>query len=296
MFQFCLIWWLIKNRKTYDIIHACDFDTVIPAWFLAKFFRKMYVYDIFDYYVDAFHVPKKLKKLVEGIDLVMINHANAVIIANESRRRQIAKSNPRQLYVIHNSPDIQINWSDDTKSTKPKNPKFVYVGVLGGGRMLKEIIDVFIKQRSWELHIGGFGPLENYIKEASNVYENIVFYGKLPYHEVLELERRCDILFAIYDPKIKNHKFSSPNKLYEAMALGKPIIVAKGTGIDEVVLKENIGKAIDFTPEAFIEASNEILNEDFSELAILSKKIYLENYSWSIMELRLKKIYEKSIL
>ena len=34
-FQFGLIGYLISNRKRYDIIHACDFDTLLPS-LLAK--------------------------------------------------------------------------------------------------------------------------------------------------------------------------------------------------------------------------------------------------------------------
>src|SRR5690554_3139092 len=52
-FQFELLKWLIKNRTSYDVIHAYDFDTGYVSLVIARLFRKKIVYDIADYYVDS---------------------------------------------------------------------------------------------------------------------------------------------------------------------------------------------------------------------------------------------------
>ena len=49
----CLRSWLVKNKSTYDIIHAFDFDTGFVASRYAKKFNKKLVYHILDYYVDS---------------------------------------------------------------------------------------------------------------------------------------------------------------------------------------------------------------------------------------------------
>ena len=41
--QWRLLWWLINNRDSYDVIHACDFDTVIPAILVKKLWGKCLV-------------------------------------------------------------------------------------------------------------------------------------------------------------------------------------------------------------------------------------------------------------
>lgn len=287
--------WLIKHRREYDVIHACDFDTVIPAFICSKLFGKKYVYDIFDYYVDAYSVPTFIKPLIEKIDIFMIGCANAVIIVNESRYKQIEKSNPKKLFVIHNSPDIKYFQHNESQviHNESTKPKFVYVGILSEGRMLKEIIEVFEKTKEWELHIGGFGELEEYIKGKANNNTNILFYGKIPYKTTLKLESQCDALFAVYDPSIPNHKYSSPNKFYEAMILGKPIIVAEGTGIDKIVKAENLGKTIPYTKEALLIACRDVVSE--IEQNVISSKamvdLYNKKYSWNIMRDRLKELY-----
>ncbi|MDQ8738349.1 glycosyltransferase family 4 protein [Paenibacillus sp. LHD-38] len=294
LFQLCILGWLVRNRKEYDIIHACDFDTVIPVWICAKLFKKKYVYDIFDYYVDAFHVPGFLKPIVEKIDTVMINSANAVIIVNESRIEQISKSKPRKLYIIHNSPDISnLIVDDENIAFRNEKLKVVYIGILSSGRLLKETLKVFQAHQEWELHIGGFGPYEDYIKEIAESNNNIIYYGRIPYERVIAIEQKCDVLFATYDPDVPNHRYSSPNKLYEAMILGKPIIVANGTGIDVIVRNFEIGKAIDYNAESFEKALEEISEErkKWSSITNRIQSIYNAEYSWDIMNSRLKDLY-----
>lgn len=295
-FQISLLYWLLRNHKKYEVIHACDFDTVLPAWLVTKLYKKKLVYDIFDYYIDAFKVPQRLMNIVEKIDIYMINNANAVIIVNESRLKQIEKSNPKKLYIIHNTPDYDLanNRSENVIKHKSKNIKFVYVGILSNNRFLKEITEIMIGRPDWELHIGGFGALDKYMEDMSQKHGNIYYYGKMPYEKVLNLELESDVMLAIYNPIYKNNQYSSPNKLYEAMLLGKPIIVANGTGVDELVESYNIGISVEYNRESFISLASELLNDN-AKMKIMKENLenlYKNKYSWGIMSKRLEELYE----
>ena len=55
--------WLIKNKVTYDTIHAFDFDTGFVASRYAKKFRKKFVYHIIEnkcIYTEKFHRAVKM--------------------------------------------------------------------------------------------------------------------------------------------------------------------------------------------------------------------------------------------
>ena len=49
-----LTWWIYELffllRNEWDVVHSCDFDTLIPAVVATKVKRKKLVYDIFDVY------------------------------------------------------------------------------------------------------------------------------------------------------------------------------------------------------------------------------------------------------
>ena len=295
-FQVWLTYKLIKIRKNIDIIHACDLDTALPAKFISKIFKKKMVYDIFDYYIDSHHVPKIMESKIENMEIKVINNADITIICTEQRKEQIKKANPKKCIVIYNTPKIDEE-KVKQKIIKTSNEKFkiVYVGILQNNRLLKEIGEEIKKHEKIELHIGGFGKLEEYFLDLSEKYNNIFYYGKMKYEDVLRLEKDADVLFATYNPEVQNHKYSAPNKLYEAMALGKPIIVCKNTGIDKIVDNNNIGFTIDYDAKEFINVINRLmcnlnLQEELSKNA---KKLYTKKYEWSQMENKLLEEYEK---
>lgn len=277
--------WLYKKlkelEKEYDIIHACDFDTAYIANKIAKKKNKKLVYDIYDYYVDC-HSLGQLKKMVEKRDINIINNADCTIICTEQRKKQISKATPKKLLIVHNSPAI--NNLTVNRECNPKKIKICYVGILQDDRMLIELAEKIKGDARFEFLIGGFGKYESYFLNLSKKFDNVKFYGQMNYNHVLELENECDILFATYNPKIKNHKFSAPNKLYEAMALGKPIIVCNGTGVDEIVKKEKIGWVINYSADEFIDCIKNISCKKYEMMSNNAKKLYVKKYSWDVMK------------
>lgn len=274
---------LKKNICKIDIIHACDFDTAYIAKYICEKYNKKLIYDIYDYYVDC-HKLGFLKKIIEKKDIETINYADCVLLCIEKRKQQINKAHPKKIEIIHNSP-----WPIKTKVIKKtKTDKIIigYFGILQDNRLLIEISEEIIKSNEFILYIGGFGKYEDYFQNVSKYYSNVKYYGALPYSDVLEKEQECDMLFATYNPMINNHKFSAPNKIYEAMALNKPIIVCRNTGIDELVLKEQIGEVINYNAKEFISASKKIGKSKKTDSSIVFEK----KYSWNLMEERLNSI------
>ncbi|MDF2519793.1 MAG: glycosyltransferase [Clostridia bacterium] len=292
LFQIRLFKWLYKNRNNYDIIHACDFDTAFTAFRIARLFKKRFVYDIFDYYVEGFVVPAILKTLIRSEDNKIINSADAVIICTEKRKMQIGETKPRQLLVIHNTPP-RINEELKKLDLNKSKIKIAYVGILVYGRFIKELADTIKDNMDYELHIGGFGKYERYFEEMATKYENIIFYGKLPYRRTLELENSCDIMTAIYDPADSNHYYAAPNKFYEALMLGKPLIMVKNTGFDEVVSQNEIGSVIDYNIESLEAGIRNLVRRrsEWPEMSRKMKQLYEKEYSWNRMEERLINLY-----
>ena len=295
LLQFWLLFKLIKDNRKYSLLHACDFDCGFISNLVTILFNKKLVYDIYDYYTDSRPMPKKVEKIVSGLENGIINNADLTIICGEWRKDQIKNANPKKLMVIHNTPDIKYIKNDSIIKSKSKKIKLCYVGILQDSRLIMEVLDEIKGNSKYELHIGGFGKYETDIKNVSSKYDNIYYYGSLKYEDVLTLERDSDILFATYDPSIKNHKYSAPNKVYEAMALCKPIIVCKNTGIDTMVVKNNLGISVKYDGKDFIKGLDQLCSEKglIKKMGKNANKLYLEKYSWDIMEDSLIKNYEE---
>ena len=294
-FQIRLRKWLIKHRNEYDIIHAFDFDTGFIANKIARKNNKKLIYHILDFYIDSHTIPSKyLKSTIKNAEFAVINNADATIICTEKRREQIAGTTPKRLEIIHNTPkavnQISDSFSELRNSTRCK---IVYVGILAGSRFLREIIKFVEQDERFEFHIGGFGIMEREVTEAAQKCERIFYYGKLPYDKTLSLEQACDVMTAIYDPKVPNHKFAAPNKFYESLMLGKPVIMAYNTGFDEIIKKNNIGCLIEFDEDGLSIGLNKLIEGkgEWSCMSERMKTLYKEQYSWAEMERRLVELY-----
>ena len=294
-FQIRIHKWLKKHRNEYDIIHAFDFDTGFIANKIARKYNKKLVYHILDFYIDSHNIPSRyLKSTVKNAEFSVINNADATIICTEKRREQITGTTPKRLEIIHNTPkavnQISDSFSELRNSTRCK---IVYVGILAGSRFLREIIKFVEKDDRFEFHIGGFGIMENEVAEAAEKCERIFYYGKLPYDKTLALEQACDIMTAIYDPKVPNHKFAAPNKFYESLMLGKPVVMARNTGFDEIIERNNIGCLIKFDEIGLSMGLNKLIDEknEWTYMSERMKTLYKEQYSWAEMERRLVELY-----
>lgn len=293
-FQKRLKRWLKENKNEYDIIHAFDFDTGFTAKKIAKKYKKKFVYHILDFYADSHSGGGVLQTLVKKAEFSVINHADVTIICTEKRKEQIEGSKPKKLSVIHNTPKSRLGDNSELMIQPSNRLKLVYVGIFGEGRLLRELLEIVAEDKELELHIGGFGLLEEEIKAYANRAENIFYYGKLAYKDTLALERQCDIMTAIYDPSIRNHRFAAPNKFYESMMLGKPLIMVKNTGFDELMKEWKSGVLIEYSKEGF-KSGLRILKEDkvgLGEIGVQNRTVYEELFSWEIMSKRIKEIYE----
>lgn len=292
LFQVFLLRQLWKHRKDISAIHASDLGTALSGLIMAKILRVPLVYDIYDYFVDSFSVPGSLVPVIESIDTFVINRADVVIIVSENRESQLAKANPKRLLVIHNSPPAtEVVPNGNLEQT---GKRFVYVGILSEGRLLAEIVELFSRRPDWHLDIGGFGGLEPTISKYAAEFENITFHGRLPYAETLKLEAEADCLLAVYDPAVPNHKYSSPNKFYEALMLGLPIIVAGDTGVDALVSKHQVGMVCEYSAASFEQAAEELFSEPrrLAEIQTRARALFETTYSWEIMEQRLLSMYQ----
>lgn len=293
-FQKFIYSWLKAHRADYDIIHSYDFDTGYTALKCAKKLKKKLIYDIPDYYVDSHGLNGSLIGwIIKRMENRVINKSDATIICTEERKKQISGTHPKNLYVIHNTPDITVE-AIKSCALEDEPLKLVYVGIFGRARFIDKIAETVAKRNDCEFHIGGYGAgMESYFEDMAKKHNNIFYYGRIPYEKTIQLECDCDVMCAIYDPKVPNHYYAAPNKFYEALALGKPLLMAKNTGMASIVEEYGIGEVIDYDEISLNSALDRLIanKSKFKQIADIEIKMYNEKYSWTRMENTIDKIY-----
>ncbi|SCW65349.1 Glycosyltransferase involved in cell wall bisynthesis [Ruminococcaceae bacterium YRB3002] len=279
---------LKENRDRYDVIHVVDFDTAWPAFRAARQYSKSAVYDIFDYYADSYNAPGIIKSIIRKLENGYIDRADMTIICSEERRKQIAGSHPKKLIVVLNSPeDLEVDDSFEINSgSVPGRPRVVYAGMLVFDRFLKEMSEVMMDRDDIEWHVAGYGVLRPYIEECAAAHDNIFYYGPLPYDDILALEQKCDIMTALQNPSVPNNSYSAPNKFYEALMLGKPLIMIRNGSLYKEIEESDFGEVIDVSEGDIKEAISKALDRliqrrpEWPRMGASARRLYDTKYPW----------------
>jgi glycosyltransferase involved in cell wall biosynthesis len=301
LFLFNLYLFLILLRKEFDIIHCNDFDTLMSGTLAGKVKNKKVVYDAHELYAEAVAnvTPPFIVRLLKRIDAYLIRHVDAVICVSESQARLFRKHGPKKLETVLNCPEIvnvdSVRISDLRQKLDPDNSKMIvlYIGAFHHQRMLVELTELFLNiEDDFILVIGGFGTLEEKIR--SSVSKNIRYLGKVDPDVAIAYNNAADVLVAMYDPKNKNNRIGLPNKLFEAMTAGKPVLVSKGSHAGEIVTAEKCGIAVEYgNKEEMLRVLKKLKSDRafYDSLSKNGREAARNRYNWGIMKSKLLIIY-----
>lgn len=304
---FCLpIWWLFVMLQLligrWDVVHAIDFDSFIPALLMAKMKGKPIVYDIADFYADMIGfpiLPGLSRKITAKIDRALMKFADVIILPDESRIEQVGlDAGKKPVVIVNNSPDEGILRGIVSKSLEDKRFTVFYGGGVAKERGIIEMCLAVEDLHDVQLTITGpcspsfEAELREVCKNIGNIRLHLRF---VPYKEVIAETVNAHLLFGLYDPIVPNNRFASPNKLFEAMMCGKPIVVSDGSSMTEIVRSENCGVIVPYGDVKAIKEAIVKLNSDADlrqQFGANGRRAYEERYTWDIMERRLIDLYE----
>ena len=131
------------------------------------------------------------------------------------------------------------------------------------------------------LLIAGFGK-DSITKKCERLQsdhpDRIQYFGKVDYKFGLQIMNASDLIYAMYCKFVPNHFFAAPNKFYESMFLGKPILSTKGIPLEDKIKEAGSGYTIEETQEELASFLNTISKE---ELCQKGKEAHMK---WSYYE------------
>lgn len=286
--------YLIKTDA--DVIHACDLDTIIPALVVNKIKRNILCYHIYDFYANNLteRIPKSIKTIVDSTEKYAINYCDAVILADEGRLEEINGAKAKKIVYLYNSP---INYYPESLKLTEKNQIFTifYGGLISYVRGIHHMIEAVQNYSDVNLILAG-SVVDKAFFDLLKSKKNVKYIGWLEsYDEIISETRKADILFRFSDPFHPKTKYESPNKLFEAMMCGIPIIVSDQSSMAKIVRDENCGIVIQYGNIDEIKNAIQILknNKDqYYKLSNNGERAYRQKYNWDIMEKRLVELYD----
>ena len=244
-----------RHRKDCKAIHACDIDGILPALIVGKPLGKKVIFDIFDW-ISSLTGKGIVYKLVEFLQNFCYRFSDAVILCEEERKAQ-AKATNGNVFIIPNIPDGKTAFDRDALNQTAEDLRrydyvISYVGVFDRDRGLENLLEATSKCPNIKLNIAGFGVLEEQIRDYAGRYPNITCWGRVEYGVGQAIQKNASMISAMYHLTSPLHKFAAPNKYYESLILGVPMITTENTLVGSKVEKFDTGFVLDEKPESLL--------------------------------------------
>jgi glycosyltransferase involved in cell wall biosynthesis len=123
---------------------------------------------------------------------------------------------------------------------------FVYVGALRWGKGVEPALVAFQDSRvRHHLVFLGTGPLQPVVEAASRNCSRIHYLSPVPPGDVLSYVSGADVSLCFTDDSCLSRRFSLPNKLFESLVAGVPVLVSPLPDLSAIVAKYNGGWVVE---------------------------------------------------
>jgi glycosyltransferase involved in cell wall biosynthesis len=306
----------VKNQSIkYDYIWANDLPTLYPAYIISKRLRAKLIFDSHEIYTETINqfFPRDKKGLKGFITKMLIKsmrwHGRQVekkifpkidefITVNESllnyfKKRYAIKNST----IIMNLPNLN-DYNSANKKVDFRN-KFnwqenslilIYQGALNEGRGLNLIIQT-IKNLDdrFKLIILGNGTLKDDLVQLSqdlDLSDRIKFFDAVNLKELPSHTKGADIGINLLEPFNLSKKLASPNKLFEYIHTGIPIVASDTIENRKVIEKFSIGMCCYNNIDEISKAVLDVSEKDYKTNLNVAK----EKFSWELQESKLLRI------
>jgi len=295
------IWWiyvflyLMKSRI--HVIHPLNLYNLIPTIPIKLFKKKKIIYDLTDTVSISVRWPRLIRRILTYLENFSLRFLDGIIIVDECRKKNIDTRKIERIAIVMNSPEDLFDDINIEKNYNKREFIIYYGGWIVESRGIKHIIDAIKNIDDVRLIIAGAGPdIENFKPFFYSQY-NIEFKGLIDNIESLKLTKQADAVFAFYDPKIPINKLASPNKVFEAMMCGTPIIAnSEALPVREIITKEKCGVLEGYDNSGGLKRVIKWLKdhpEERKKMGENGRKAFRKKYNWEIMERRLLNLYKE---
>lgn len=257
--------------RKHDIYHANDLDTLLPMWLISSIHRKKLVYDTHEYFTGVPEIQNRyfVKKVWSGIEKFLFPKVKHVFTVNESISELYFKEYKSRPLVIRNLPEKKI--INKLKSRKdlglPENKKVVILQGSGINihRGAEELLEAIAIQDKLFLCVVGKGDVINNLKKRSSkpdLISKVLFVDALPYEKMMQYTINADVGVSLDKPNNLNYLNSLPNKVFDYLKVGIPIVCSDLVELSKIINIYNCGILIkNHQPKSILTALNSVLDE-----------------------------------
>lgn len=284
----------------FDILLANDLDTLPANYLISILKKKPLVFDSHEYFTEVPELinhpfKKRIWKYFEKKIVPKVKKAYTVchsIASLYQTEYNIAFQVIRNIPVKQESTEIPENFILN------KNKKYIiYQGALNIDRGLPEAIEAMKYLEGIILLLVGDGDITIELKKLVKklkLEEKVIFSGRLPFEQVWFYTMQAHLGLSIEKDIGLNYRFALPNKLFDYIHAGIPVLISNLPEMVHIVNHYNIGLITEYhDPKKLSEImENAVLNQSQREIWIKNLLKAQKELTWENEEKELLKIFE----
>jgi len=194
------------------------------------------VLDVFDSLFLKRSFPRPLRTMAEQLAYGAPHH---IIVTDDARAELMPPIAQTKLIVLENYPyrcDLPVRpWAGGAL-------KIYYGGSMGcarGTRFLRNWLD---DDPSVRVVMAGW--IADAETQALTQHPRVEFLGTVDQERSMQVAHSCDFILCLYEPSCRNNIYASPNKVYDAIQAGTPVLINQETKISTWVSNQNLGMVL----------------------------------------------------
>ena len=274
------------------VIHAVNEHTAAFVIATTRPSKRRVVCDVFDSLDLRFSSSSLVPRLVaRWVCRLAYAGSERVLVTDEARKAVLRRGAGAAIVV----PNYPVDPGPRLAAALPPvtGPLRLYVGgSLSRPRGLESLAQV-AKSRS-DICIVAAGWVYDSVAEKFVASPGVEFHGALEPMASLELAASCHAIVALYEPSNQNNRMASPNKVYDALCVGRPLLVNREIGIASWVVEEALGIAVPYGDAGALGRAVDVLRSRRPDAAATSRRlrrVFAEGYSWAVSETALLQGY-----
>lgn len=300
---------LLLLRTPADIYHAHDF-TGLPASSIAAFLRrKPLIFDAHELPLSELDVPhRRLLRLLllPLLSRMIARSAGGIGAAPLYAELLQQRYHIKHVTLLRNFPPYrQVERSDLLRQRLKLDPAtriVLYQGNIQADRRLDIIIRAaaFLEDKIVVVLLGkGIEPTFSQLQELvaqKDVAERVKFLPQVPYDELLDWTSSADLGLTLIPPDgTLNMRTCLPNKLFEYLMAGIPVLASPMDAVAPLVTGYEVGRVVPSLEPADLGAAISSMLKDTAELARMRKNALsaaAREFCWDKEQARLLQLYQ----
>lgn len=279
----------VVARSDADVIHAHDLDT-LPG---CRSARAPVVYDSHEDFPALMRseLGPVIGHQFARLERNLSTNVTATIAANPAIGRQLAQQGFPEPTLVLNAKEP---WTGPRAEPEPNQAlEALYIGGLTAKRGIEHIMAAATPKV--HVTVAGYGKprYESRIRKMDQSLDHAQFIGTLPATQVLERTAAAHVVLAPMDPKHPNNRIGTPNKFYEALATGRPLVTTKGTDLGDEVERLGMGLAAPHSAGGYRDALRRLDSESWREMSAAADAALQDGRDWATQQTRLLSLYDR---